>query len=161
MKDIFELSLYLSCKSEFIPKFAKKIFFNAVDPKFVTLLPRKTRRVLVFFVYASQFICSGPESHLQKEEIRVVFKTLTSASQPWASLTRYLPRGDLHSFGNCSRPRAGTGGLAGPSPVAHPSLQCWTLRARSSRSHRAISQHLVLPGEALQRGCLLGAETQC
>lgn len=42
--------------------------------------------------------CSRPESHLQKEEIRVVFKTLTSASQPWASLTRYLPRGDLHSF---------------------------------------------------------------
>lgn len=75
-----------------------QIFFNAVDSKFVTLLLRKTRRVLVFFVYAFQFICSGPESHLQKEEIRVVFKTLTSANQPWASLTRYLPRGDLHSF---------------------------------------------------------------
>lgn len=80
----------------------------------------------------------------RKKKFELFFKTLIF-NQPWASLTRNLPRGDLHSLQELVQVQGLPGG-AQQDPdkgVALP-CGCWTLRARNSGSHRAVSQHSVL-----------------
>lgn len=111
--------MYLSCKSEFIPKFTK-FFFNAVDPVCDIVTEEDKKGFSLFCLFFS--LSAVDLNHFcRKKKLELFFKTFTSTNQPWASLTRYLPRGDLHSFWELQQVQDWHGGSAGPSLVAHAS----------------------------------------